>query len=360
MIIKRLELQSFRNYLDLEIDFSDGVTAIVGSNGQGKTNLAESLGYLATLKSFRGVATEAMIKIGAETAIIRAEVLHPDGRNVLIEAELSREGKNRTQVNRQKLARSRDLLGILRTTVFSPDDLDLIKGAPSLRRDFLDDGLVSVAVKHDTIIREVDRVVRQRNALLKQAGGRLTSEIGTTLDVWDEKLSNHGGELGDARAVLVARLSEMVQFAYEELAEVATPVEIIYEPQWRKIGLSAALSAARSDDIRRAITTVGPHRDDIDLNINGLPARTHASQGEQRTLALAMRLAVHRCVAQEIGSSPVLILDDVLSELDPQRSAALLRHFPVGQVLITTAGVLPEIAHIERVIKIRSGSVVSN
>jgi len=360
VIIKRLELQQFRNYVAAEIDFTDGVTAIIGSNGQGKTNLAESLGYLATLKSFRGVNTEAMIRTGAKTAIIRANVLHPGGRDVLIEAELTREGKNRTQVNRQRLARSRDLLGILRTTVFSPDDLDLIKGVPSLRRNFLDDGLVSVAIKNDAIIREVERVVRQRNALLKQAGGRVSNEISTTLDVWDEKLSRHGGELGDARAALVARLSEMVQFAYEELADLATPVEMIYEPQWRKIGLAAALGAARADDVRRAVTTVGPHRDDIDLHINGLPARTHASQGEQRTLALALRLAVHRCVAQEVGSSPVLILDDVLSELDPQRSAALLRHFPVGQVLITTAGVLPDIAHIDRVIKIRLGAVVSD
>ena len=360
MIIRRLELQQFRNYVAAEINFTDGVTAIVGSNGQGKTNLAESLGYLATLKSFRGVNTEAMIRTGAETAIIRANVVHPDGRDVLIEAELTREGKNRTQVNRQRLARSRDLLGILRTTVFSPDDLDLIKGAPSRRRDFLDDGLVSVALKNDSIIREVERVVRQRNALLKQAGGRVSNEISTSLDVWDEKLSTHGGELGDARAALVARLSEMVQFAYEELAGLATPVEMIYEPQWRKIGLAAALGAARPDDVRRAVTTIGPHRDDIDLHINGLPARTHASQGEQRTLALALRLAVHRCVAQEVGSSPVLILDDVLSELDPQRSSALLRHFPMGQVLITTAGVLPKIAHIERVIKIRLGAVVSD
>lgn len=360
MIIKRLELQQFRNYVAAEIDFTDGVTAIVGSNGQGKTSLAESIGYLATLKSFRGVNTEAMIRAGAETAIIRANVLHGDGRDVLIEAELTREGKNRTHVNRQKLARSRDLLGILRTTVFSPDDLDLVKGAPSLRRDFLDDSLVSVAIKNDAIIREVERVVRQRNALLKQAGGRISNEISTTLDVWDEKLSMHGSELGDARATLVARLSEMVQFAYEELADSATPVEMIYEPQWRKIGLAATLGAARADDVRRAVTTSGPHRDDIDLYINGLPARTHASQGEQRTLALALRLAVHRCVAQEVGSSPILILDDVLSELDPQRSAALLRHFPVGQVLITTAGVLPDIAHIERVIKIRLGAVVSD
>ncbi len=360
MIIKRLELQQFRNYVATEIDFTDGVTAIVGANGQGKTSLAESLGYLATLKSFRGVNTEAMIRTGAKTAIIRANVLHPDGREVLIEAELTRDGKNRTQVNRQRLAHSRDLLGILRTTVFSPDDLDLIKGAPSMRRDFLDDSLVSVAIKNDAVIREVERVVRQRNALLKQAGGRVSNEIATTLDVWDEKLSMHGGELGDARAALVARLSEMVQFAYEELADLATPVEMIYDPQWRRIGLAAALGAARADDVRRAVTTVGPHRDDIDLYINGLPARTHASQGEQRTLALALRLAVHRCVAQEVGSSPVLILDDVLSELDPRRSAALLRHFPVGQVLITTAGVLPDIAHIERVIKIRSGAVVSD
>lgn len=360
MIIQRLELSQFRNYVSTEITFNEGVTAIVGANGQGKTSLAEALGYLATLKSFRGVPTEAMIRTGADTAIIRADIAHDEGRMVLVEAKLSRVGKNRTQVNRQKLTRSRDLLGVVRTTVFSPDDLDLIKGSPSLRRDFLDDALVALSTKYDVVCREVDHIVRQRNALLKQAGGRLTVDVSSTLDVWDEKLAMQGGELGDARSGLLGRLAPKVQDAYEQLAESSIPIDLVYEPQWRRIGLTSALADARGDDIRRSVSTIGPHRDDIDLLVNGLPARTHASQGEQRTLALSLRLAVHRCIAEEVGSSPILILDDVLSELDPHRSSALLRHFPVGQVLITTAGVLPDVAHIGRVIRIAAGRIVED
>lgn len=360
MIIKRLELSQFRNYVSTEINFDEGVTAIVGANGQGKTSLAEALGYLATLKSFRGVPTEAMIRTDADTAIIRADVAHDDGRMVLVEAELSRVGKSRIQVNRQKLTRSRDLLGVVRTTVFSPDDLDLIKGSPSLRRDFLDDALIAISAKYDVVCREVDHIIRQRNALLKQAGGRITPDVITTLDVWDEKLAMRGGELGEARSALIDRLAPRVQDAYEQLAESSLPIDLVYAPSWREIGLTSALALARGDDIRRSVTTIGPHRDDIDLFIKGLPARTHASQGEQRTLALSLRLAVHRCIAEEFQSSPVLILDDVLSELDPQRSAALLRHFPVGQVLITTAGLLPDIAHIERVIRISGGEIIED
>ncbi|MEK7411443.1 MAG: DNA replication/repair protein RecF [Actinomycetota bacterium] len=360
MFIQRLELSDFRNYVATEIRFDQGVTAIIGANGQGKTSLAEALAYLATLKSFRGVPTEAMIRTGADTAIIRADVVHDDGRIALIEAELSRVGKSRTQVNRQKLARSRDLLGVVRITVFSPDDLDLIKGSPTLRRDFLDDALVALTPKYDVVCRDVDHILRQRNALLKQSGGRLTVDLSTTLDVWDEKLAVRGSELGKARSDLIDRLSPRVQDAYEQLAESSLPIGVVYHPLWRQSGLAVALAAARADDIRRSASTIGPHRDDIDLAINGLPARTHASQGEQRTLALALRLAVHRCIAEEFQSSPILILDDVLSELDPQRSAALLRHFPIGQVLITTAGLLPDIAHIKRVICISGGEVVED
>jgi len=360
VIIQRLELSQFRNYVSTEIFFDEGVTAIIGANGQGKTSLAEAIAYLATLKSFRGVPAEAMIRTGANTAIIRADIIHDDGRSALIESELSRVGKSRTQVNRQRLARSRDLLGFVRTTVFSPDDLDLIKGSPSLRRDFLDDALVALSIKFDVLCRDVDHIIRQRNALLKQCGGRLTVGVSTTLDVWDEKLAARGGELGEARSGLIDRLAPKVHEAYEQLAESSIPVDVVYAPSWREIGLVSALAGARVDDVRRAVSTVGPHRDDIDLYIKGLPARTHASQGEQRTLALSMRLAVHRCIAEEFQSSPILILDDVLSELDSRRSAALLRHFPVGQVLITTAGSLPDNAHIKRMIRIASGEIVED
>jgi len=359
MIVTRLELVDFRNYHSASFDFHHGITAVVGLNGQGKTNLAEALAYLASLDSFRGAPTEALIRVGAEAAVVRATVLHPDGREVLVELELTRHGRNRVQVNKQKLARSRDLLGVMRVTVFSPDDLALIKGGPNERRRFMDDTLVSLALKYDAMRLELDRIVKQRNVLLKHANGKLNDEAEVTLDVWDAKLAEVGDQFGHARAVLIARLTPMVIEAYEQLADRPSVVELRYEPAWRQRGLVHALGESRRDDVRRGVSTVGPHRDDVELFIGGLPARTHASQGEQRTLALALRLAAHRMVADKAGSSPVLVLDDVLSELDPRRSAALLHHLPPGQVVLTTAGVLPEAAHPDAILRIDAGAVVS-
>ena len=201
-------------------------------------------------------------------------------------------------------------------------------------------------------------MLKQRNVLLKQAGGRLDTEAEVTLDVWDAKLAEVGDRFGHARAVLVERLAPMVSVAYEELADRPSTVDLSYDPAWRRTGLVDALAASRTDDVRRGVSTVGPHRDDVEMAVGGLPARTHASQGEQRTLALALRLAAHRLVAERVGSTPVLVLDDVLSELDPRRSTALLRHLPEGQVVLTTAGVLPDAAHPDAIVRIESGAVV--
>jgi len=359
MIVTRLELVDFRNYGNASFDFEPGTTAVVGRNGQGKTNLAEALAYLSTLDSFRGAPIDALIRVGADTAVVRATVVHEDGREVSVELELARNGRNRAMVNRQKLNRSRDLLGVMRVTVFSPDDLAMVKEGPGGRRRFLDDVLVSMALKYDALRLELDRIVKQRNTLLKQVGGRLNDDTALTLDVWDSKMADVGDQFGHARAVLVARLSPLVVEAYEQLADRPTSVELRYEPIWRQRGLAAALAQSRVDDVRRGVSTVGPHRDDLDLFVSGMAARTHASQGEQRTLALALRLAAHRLVTDKVGSAPVLVLDDVLSELDPIRSEALLRHLPRGQVVLTTAGALPEAAHPDAVVRIEAGMVTS-
>ena len=358
MIVERLELVDFRNYQSASFELTGGTTAVLGRNGQGKTNLAEALAYLATLSSFRGAPPDALVRVGADTGIIRAAIREEDGREVLIEAELVRVGRNRVQINRQKLGRTRDLLGVMRVSVFAPDDLIIVKGGPSDRRRFLDDALVALKTSYDAVRLELERIVRQRNSLLKQAGGRLTDEIALTLDVWDARLSEVGEQLGYARATLVARCQPMVSEAYEQLAGVASPVELVYEPAWRRTGLVQALAESRSVDVRRGASTVGPQRDEVAIGLNGLPARTHASQGEQRTLALAMRLATHRLVAERTGSTPVLVLDDVLSELDPDRAMALLANLPPGQVVITSASPLPPTADPDRIIEIRSGTVV--
>lgn len=357
MIVTRLELVDFRNYHDAAFDFHPGVTAVVGRNGQGKTNLAEALAFLATLDSFRGAPGDALVRVGADAAIVRATIRHDDGREALVELEITRQGRTRVQVNRQRLGRARELLGVMRVTVFTPDDLEIVKGGPAERRRFLDDTLVALAVKYDAMRLELDRIVRQRNTLLKQSGGRLDDASSVTLDVWDTKLAEVGEQFGHARAVLVERLAPMISEAYEQLAGRPSEVEVVYDPAWRTDGLATALVAARRDDVRRGVSTVGPHRDEIELRLDTMPARTHASQGEQRTLALSLRLAAHRLVAERVGSSPVLVLDDVLSELDDGRSGALLGHLPAGQVVLTTAAALPVAAHPDVVVRIDHGRV---
>jgi DNA replication and repair protein RecF len=358
LILERLELVDFRNYVEATFELTTGTTVVIGANGQGKTNLVEAIAYLGTLSSFRAVSTEPLIRVGATRAIIRAELRDDDGRRSLIEAELTNGGRGRVQVNRQRLERTRDLLGVLRVTVFSPDDLALVKGGPAERRRFLDDALVALAVKYDAVRLELDRILRQRNTLLRQIGGRLDTDAETTLDVWDNRLVATGEQLGRARAALVERVMPHVTGAYTKLAGAAD-MSLGYAPAWRVTGLATALAAARPDDVRRGVSTVGPHRDELDLTIDGMPARTHASQGEQRTLALALRLGVHELVAERSGSTPVLVLDDVLSELDARRASALMGLLPEGQIVITTAGTIPAAAAPERVIRIEGGKIVA-
>lgn len=359
MIVEHLDLVDFRNYRCGSFDLRTGTTVVIGDNGQGKTNFAEALAYLATLSSFRGAPADALVRAGADAAVIRAQIRDVDGRQSLVEAELSPSGRSRVLVNRQRLPRVRDLLGTLRVTVFSPDDLRIIKDGPSGRRRFLDDTLVALATKYDAMRLELDRVLRQRNTLLKQAGGRLTPEIESTLDVWDERFAELGDRFGQARATLIARLAPYVYEAYETLAGGRTPLEVHYESKWQGSGLAPALAESRPSDVRRGLSTVGPHRDEVTFEINGLPARTHASQGEQRTLALALRLAAHQLITERTGSAPVLVLDDVLSELDDGRAEALLSHLPVGQIVITTAHSLPAVAHPDQILRVESGTVAA-
>ncbi|HVL93293.1 MAG TPA: DNA replication/repair protein RecF [Acidimicrobiales bacterium] len=356
MTLRRLWLTDFRNYATAEVcPAPAGLTVVEGGNGDGKTNLLEAIGYLATLASFRGAPSEALVRRGRPSAVVRAET-DQRGRAVLVEAEIRPGQRDRVLVNRQRLPRSRDLLGVFRVSVFAPDDLVMVQGGPSERRRYLDDGLVALHPRHDALRTEVDRVLRQRAALLKQCGGQLDAAASTTLDVWDDKLARAGEALVAARQALVADLEPVVTKAYDQVAATAAAVTLAYHQSWQG-PLAAALAATRRDDVRRGTTGVGPHRDDLALHIDGLPARTHASRGEQRSLALALRLAVHQVVTAVADAAPVLLLDDVFSELDAQRSEALLAHLPSGQALLTTAGPLPPTAHPDARIRVRQGVV---
>jgi len=349
--LTRLWLTDFRNYDTAEVELPAGLTVIVGENGAGKTNLLEAVAYLATLESFRGAPGEALVRQGSERAVVRGEASRGD-RDLLIEAEIRVRGRGRVAVNRQPLRRSADLVGALVVTVFSPDDLDLVKGGPSSRRRYLDDLLVGLHPRHEALRRDLERILRQRTALLRDAGGRLSPALAPTLDVWDAKLAAVGDALGAARADLAARLGPELSAAYAGIAGPdARPVTAAYEAPWRAGGLAAALEASRVEELRRGVCLVGPHRDELVLTISAMPARTHASQGEQRSLALALRLAGHLVVGETIGEPPVLLLDDVFSELDEGRSGSLLDHLPPGQALLTTTGAIPPDAAPEVVIE---------
>jgi len=280
-------------------------------------------------------------------------------RDILLEAEVPVSGRATVAVNRQRLRRSKELLGALRVTVFSPDDLVLVKGGPSERRRYLDDALVALHPKNDALRSELERVLRQRNTLLRQLGGRLTAEGASTLDVWDAKLVEVGEALAAARQELVATIEPVLARAYANVAGHTMAVWAHYEAPWREMGLAAALTLARGDELRRGISLVGPQRDDLVLELEGRPARTHASQGEQRALALAMRLAAHQVIAAAVGEPPVLLLDDVFSELDPVRSEALVAHLPPGQALLTTAHALPPGAPPDLVLQVQHGKILA-
>ena len=343
MGLTHLELTDFRVFsiVSFEPD-PDGTTVLIGPNGTGKTSLLEAVGYLGLGRSLRGSPRDAMIRNGMERAILRAQLDLSD-RELLIEAELSRTGRSRMQINRQAVRSRRDLADAVPVTTFCPDDLSVVQGGPGGRRDLLDDALILLDPRAGALIEEVEKALRQRNALLRQASGRLTPEVESTLDVWDDRLTRSGNQLVALRRDMLEQLALPIDAAYQTLAGTDGPATVLlaYEGTPRE-GLGELLAQARAEDLRRGVTTSGPHRDDLLLLINGRDARTQASQGEQRTLALALRLAVHLAAKDHLGTAPLLLLDDVFSELDPDRARRLVNELPPGQTMVTTASPLPE------------------
>jgi DNA replication and repair protein RecF len=353
--VRHLELANFRIFRAVHLDLeAEGTTVITGPNGTGKTSVLEALAYLGTRRSFRGAPPEAMVRTGAESAIVRAELDGTDSPT-LVEAEILPAGRSRTRVNRKSVSGRRQLGAAAPCTIFSPEDLGIISGGPKGRRDVLDDALAVLDAEGARAADETDRILRQRAALLRQSGGRAGEEITATLDVWDQRLADAGKVLAAAREALVADLDALVASAYSHLAGGGNEVLTVqrYVRSWEG-DLLAALTASRRDDLRRVVNTVGPHRDDLLLQIDGREARTHASQGEQRCLALALRLGVHRLIRARTPLVPTLLLDDVFSELDPARSRALVAELPPGQSILTTAAPLPEGIAVARLLPVES------
>jgi DNA replication and repair protein RecF len=350
MHVAHLSLADFRSYTRVEVPLDPGVTVFVGPNGQGKTNLVEAVGYLATLGSHRVSGDAPLVRLGADRAVIRASVVR-DGRPVLVELEINPGKANRARINRSA-GRPRDVLGLLRTVLFAPEDLALVKGDPAERRRFLDELLVARTPRLAGVRQDYERVLKQRNALLRTAalarragGGRADL---STLDVWDGHLARAGSELTAFRLQLVAGLQPLVEKAYEQLAPAGGPTVLEYRssfegqlPTSREEAyqtLLSALSEARRQEIERGVTLVGPHRDDLVLRLGPLPAKGYASHGESWSYALALRLASYELLRAD-GGEPVLVLDDVFAELDNTRRNRLAELVVHGEQVLVTAAV---------------------
>ena len=363
MHLTRLALTDFRSYPSADVALGPGVTIFSGPNGEGKTNLVEAVGYVATLASHRAAHDAPLIRQGAERAIIRTSV-HDATRDALVEIELNPGRANRVRLNRAPLTRPRDILGVLRTVLFAPEDLALVKGDPGERRRFLDDLLVAMAPRYAAVRADYDRVLRQRTALLKSAGpkggpkgNRQSREaVMSTLDVWDAHLARAGAELLVAREHLVAAVRPHVERAYTAVAGDRGLASIEYRRSFEppqeaasegashgervkaaEDALRAALAEVRDSELDRGVCLAGPHRDELELAVRGLPARGYASHGESWSLALALRLASFDLLRAG-REDPVLILDDVFAELDAgrrDRLAALVAE--AEQVLVTAA-----------------------
>jgi DNA replication and repair protein RecF len=352
--VRRVELTDFRSYAHTEVDFEPGPSVLVGPNGYGKTNLIEALGYVATLGSHRVATDQPLVRVGAQRAIIRCVVVH-DGRELLIELELVPGKANRARLGRSPVSRARDIIGALRLVLFAPEDLALVRGDPSERRRYLDDLLVQRQPRYAGVRADYERVLKQRNALLRTAflSRKVAKQAGdlSTLDVWDTHLAAHGAELIAGRLDLCAALATHVAKAYDAVSDGRGEARIAYEAKsWLPDGhtadldraaiearLTEALVATRPSEVERGVTLVGPHRDDVTLTLGELPAKGYASHGESWSYALALRLAAFELLRAE-GIEPVLVLDDVFAELDSGRRQRLAELVGVAsQVLVTCA-----------------------
>jgi DNA replication and repair protein RecF len=350
MHVRRLELVDFRSYERVDLDLEPGPSVLVGPNGVGKTNLVEALGFVATLGSHRVATDVPLVRVGADRAVIRCAVLH-EGRELLVELEIVPGRPNRARLGRSPARRPRDVLGALRLVLFAPEDLELVRGDPAERRRYLDDLLVNRQPRYAGVRADYDRVVKQRNALLRTA--YLARKVGggrgdlSTLDVWDAHLARHGAELLAGRLELVSALGPHVTKAYDAVSQGRGAAAITYRsglgdavvPDRTALeeALLAALAEARAGEVERGVTLVGPHRDDLTLRLGDLPAKGYASHGEAWSFALALRLAGYDLLRAD-GIEPVLVLDDVFAELDAgrrDRLAGLVGQ--ANQLLVTCA-----------------------
>jgi len=389
VIVTHLSLSDFRNYRTAEVQLKPGPNLFVGSNGQGKTNLVESLGYLSTLGSHRVSVDHAMIRQGADAAIVRARLEHGE-RQLLAEVQINRTGANRAQINRGVI-KTRELPRYFSSVLFAPEDLALVRGEPSGRRRFLDELLVLISPRYSGVMTDYERVLKQRNSLLKsaRASGIKESQL-STLEIWDDRLVTLGSEVIEARLALVARLLPDVAAAYQTVAgedhhaRLSNSLTVLEptadrddsEGSGQTLPVDSPLTAAaisghfrsaldrlRRNELDRGMTLVGPHRDDLVLELNDLPARGYASHGESWSFALALKLASADLLRRESTTGdPVLMLDDVFAELDESRRARLAAAVDDFEQVLITAAVYEDVPETltAHTVRIAAGTIVES
>jgi DNA replication and repair protein RecF len=360
MYVRHLSLTDYRSWPVAEVGFEPGPSVLVGPNGQGKTNLVEAVGYAGTLASHRVAGDAALVRHGTPRAVVRTAVVR-DGRELLVELEINPGRANRARLNRSPLPRAREILGVLRSVLFAPEDLAIVRGDPAERRRFLDELLVVRTPRYAAVRADYERALRQRNTLLKTAGpARRAGTSGgdlRTLDVWDDHLARHGGQLLAGRLELVAALRPYLEQAYAEVAGGGTAgvrylsslgpalppaAEPGPEPEVLAAALLAELARLRPAEVDRGVTLVGPHRDDVELVVGALPAKGYASHGESWSVAVAVKLAAYQLLAAD-GGEPVLILDDVFAELDAARRSRLAALAGKAEQVLITAAVAADV-----------------
>jgi DNA replication and repair protein RecF len=383
--VARLSLTDYRNYERADVSLTPGATVFVGRNGQGKTNLVEAIGYLSTLGSHRVSGDQALIRAGADAAIVRALLTHGD-RELLVELQLNRQGANRAQLNRSAV-KTRDLPRYAHSVLFAPEDLAIVRGEPSVRRRMLDELLVQRTPRMAGVMADYERVLKQRNSLLKSARSRgLSADRLPTLDIWDERLVELGSELIDQRVALIAELAVPLAEAYRSIVDAdhgpgirpllsidgadpeegldirpASPGTTRPAAEHTRARFAEALRTLRSKELERGVTLAGPHRDDAVLLLNGLPAKGYASHGESWSFALALRLASAELLRRDnTTGDPVLVLDDVFAELDRLRRERLARAIGGFEQVLVTAAVLEDVPEqlVARIVHIDAGRIV--
>lgn len=354
MLARRIRLLNFRNHAQLELDFSAGANTIVGRNGRGKTNIIEALNYFAVLGSHRVATDTPLVQHGFETATVDAW-FERGGRTAQLGVDITPGRANRLTVNGAQLSRPRDVLGIVHTVIFAPEDLDLVKGDPGVRRKYLDDFAVALAPRIAAVRSDFERVLRQRNALLKSAGRRqLSSETRESLAAWDTQFVTHATALVEARLSALDRLAPWITEHGDTMSGASEPLAAEYVATWLDPAtrepadiatqLRAALSSRQQEEFDRGLTLVGPHRDDVHVTLSGAPAKGYASHGQSWSIALAMRLATFS-VLREFDDDPILLLDDVFAELDERRRDRLLSAVRGVEQTIVTAAVSADVPH---------------